>query len=107
MLLTSSVRCLLGGEVNVAKSILRDYIETTMGYGKLAALDDAPAEKLAFMFQNENTATADDLFKVIVHIQQHEGIQFEVKVVPAEVEDEYEYEDGIEADVEAEVAATR
>ena len=93
----------------MAKSILRDYIETTMGYDKLAALDDAPAEKLASMFQNENTATADDLLKVIVHIQQHEGIQFEVKVVPAEVEDEYEDEGEIEvaADVEAEVAAAR
>ena len=107
MLLTSSVRCLLGGEVNVAKSILRDYIETTMGYGKLAALDDAPPESLAFMFGKKGNPSATDLLKVIIHIQQHEGIQFEVKVVPAEVEDEYEYEDGIEADVEAEVAATR
>ena len=93
-LLVEGVQCLLGGEIDVATIILRDYIETTMGYEKLGKLTGAPAKKLAFMFENEATATASDLFKVVIHIQRHEGIQFEVKAVPAETaaEDEAELE---------------
>ena len=86
LMLASGVQCLLAGEVVVAKLTLRDYIESTMGYEKLGDLTDTPPKKLASMFENEAIVTADDLLKVIVHIQQHEGIQFEVKVVPAETE---------------------
>ena len=109
MLLESSIECLLGGEVNVAKIVLRDYIETTISYDDLGELTNTPPESLAFMFGKKGNPSATDLLKVIVHIQQHEGIQFEVKVVPAEVEDEYEDEGETEvvADVEAEAAATR
>ena len=91
MLLTSGVQCLLNGEVNVAKVVLRDYIETTMGYERLGQLTDTPPESLACMFGKDGNPSASDLLKVIGCIQQHEGIQLEVKVVPAaEAEEEVE-----------------
>ena len=86
MLLTSGVQCLLNGEVNVAKVVLRDYIEATIDYEKLGTLTSTPPESLACMFGKKGTASASDLLKVIGCIQQHEGIQLEVKVVPAEEE---------------------
>ena len=90
MLLTSGVQCLLNGEVNVAKVVLRDYIETTMGYEKLGKLTGTTPESLACMFGKKGTASASDLLKVISCIQQHEGIQLEVNVVSAEAEEEVE-----------------
>ena len=104
MLLASSVECLLGGEVAVATIILRDYIETTISYEKLGALTGTPPESLAFMFENERTTTEADLLKIVRCMQQHEGIQFEVKVVPAETEEE---EEEAEVEVEMETAAAR
>ena len=91
-LLTNGVRCLLGGETNVAKQELCDYIETTMGYQKLAKFTDTPPEKLAFMFAEADNTDARALIKVLIAIQQYKGIQFEVKAVPAESEDEAELE---------------
>ena len=86
LMLVDGVQCLLGGEVNVATIMLRDYIEVTIGYEKLGQLTDTPPESLACMFGKKGTASASDLLKVISCIQQHEGIQLEVKVVPAEEE---------------------
>ena len=90
LMLTSGVQCLLAGEVVVAKLTLRDYIEATIGYEKLGALTSTPPESLACMFGKKGTASASDLLKVISCIQQHEGIQLEVKVVSAEAEEEVE-----------------
>ena len=81
MLLTSGVQCLLNGEVNVAKVVLRDYIETTMGYEKLGKLTDTPAESLACMFGENGSPSASDLLQVVSHIQQHEGVRLEVHAV--------------------------
>ena len=90
LMLVDGVQCLLGGEVNVATIMLRDYIEATIGYEKLGTLTSTPPESLACMFGKKGTASASDLLKVISCIQQHEGIQLEVKVVPAEAEEEVE-----------------
>ena len=100
MLLASSVRCLLGGEVSVAAIILRDYIETTISYEKLGALTGTPPDSLAVMFKNADTATEADLLKVVRCMQRHEGNQFEVKVVPVEADEEEE-----ETEVQMETAA--
>ena len=89
-MLMEGVQCLLAGEIDVATIVLRDYIETTIGYEKLGALTSTPPESLACMFGKKGTASASDLLKVISYIQQHEGIQLEVNVVSAEVEEEVE-----------------
>ena len=102
-LLTNGVRCLLGGETNVAKQELCDYIETTMGYQKLAKFTGTPPEKLAFMFAKTDNADAHALLKVLIAIQQYKDIQFEVKAVPAETDEEEETE--VEAEVETAAAA--
>ena len=90
MLLTSGVQCLLNGEVNVAKVVLRDYIETTMGYERLGKLTGTTPESLSCMFTDRGNPSAGELLEVVSHIQQHEGIQLEVKVVSAEAEEEVE-----------------
>ncbi len=81
MLFTSGVQCLLDGEINVAKVVLRDYIETTMGYEKLGKLIDAPAGSLVCMFGKDGTPSAGDLLEVVCSIQRHEGVRLEVHAV--------------------------
>ena len=81
MLFTSGVQCLLDGEVNVAKVVLRDYIETAIGYEKLGKMTGRPPESLACMFGKEGAPSAGDLLEVVCGIQRHEGVRLEVHAV--------------------------
>ena len=39
-LLTQAAECLLNNEVNVAKALLRDYVNATLGFNQLGELMD-------------------------------------------------------------------
>ena len=80
-LLKEGVECLLAGDVETGKIILRDYINATMGFEELASLTDKPAKSLMRMFGPTGNPYARNLFEVISHIQQHEGVQLEVNAV--------------------------
>ena len=80
-LLSEAIGCLIGGEVEVGKIILRDYINATIGFEKLGTLTGKPSKSLMRMFGPSGNPQARNLFEVISHIQQHEGIQLEVKAV--------------------------
>ncbi len=80
-LLKEGVECLLAGEVEAGKIILRDYINATMGFKELGALTKKPTKSLMRMFGPTGNPQARNLFHVISLIQQHQGVQLEVKAV--------------------------
>ncbi len=49
-LLTESIGCMLSGNTNTGKSLLRDYINAKVGFEKLAAMTDKPSKSLMRMF---------------------------------------------------------
>ena len=77
-MLKEGIDTMLAGDVETGKAILRDYINSAVGFGQLAEATHMPAKSLMRMFGPKGNPRADNLFQVIRHLQAHEGIRLEV-----------------------------
>lgn len=80
-LLKEGIECLLSGDLDAGKIVLRDYINATIGFEKLGSLTNKPPKSLMRMFGPAGNPHARNLFEVIRQMQRHEGIQLEVNAV--------------------------
>ena len=80
-LLKEGIECLLAGDVDTGKIVLRDYINATIGFEKLGSVTDKSPKSLMRMFGPDGNPYARNLFDVIRRIQQHEDIRLEVRAV--------------------------
>ena len=80
-LLKEGVQCLLTGEVDTGKAILRDYINATIGFDVLGSLTDKSPKSLMRMLGPKGNPQARNLFEIIARLQKREGIHFEVRAV--------------------------
>ena len=80
-LLCEGVDCLLSGDVDTGKSVLRDYINATIGFESLSTATNTPPKSLMRMFSQKGNPQAKNLFAVIAHLQAQSGIHFEVRAV--------------------------
>lgn len=80
-LLKESVDCLLEGDVDTGKAVLRDYINATVGFEDLGRLTGKSPKSLMRMFGPNGNPQARNLFEVISHLQEREGIRLEVQAV--------------------------
>jgi DNA-binding phage protein len=78
-LLKEAIECLLAGEVDVGKVVLRDFINATVGFERLAAKVGTPSKSLMRMFSANGNPRADNLFSVISHLQSMTGVQLSVR----------------------------
>ena len=78
-LLKEGVECLLAGEVDTGKIVLRDYINATIGFEELGCLTNKPPKSLMRMFGPSGNPHARNLFEVISCIQRHEGVRLDVE----------------------------
>jgi DNA-binding phage protein len=81
-MLKEGIDALLAGDLETGKAILRDYINTTVGFGPLAEATHIPAKSLMRMLGPKGNPRADNLFQIIHHLQAHEGIHLEVAPQP-------------------------
>jgi hypothetical protein len=81
-ILGEALEVLLGGEVTLAREILRDYINAQITFPKLAAGTKIHVKTLHQMFGPKGNPTAKNLFAIISFLQRTEGIRFEVRPVP-------------------------
>ena len=80
-LLKEGVECLLSGDVDTGKSVLRDYINATIGFEELGNLTDKSPKSLMRMFGPRGNPQARNLFEIIGYLQKREGLHFEVRAV--------------------------
>ena len=78
-LLREGVEAMLAGDVATAKTILRDYINATVGFSDLAAATHIPSKSLMRMLGPAGNPRADNLFEIVSVLQRREGVRFEVK----------------------------
>ncbi|MDQ3488247.1 MAG: transcriptional regulator [Acidobacteriota bacterium] len=78
-LLREAIECLLSGDVDTGKAILRDYINGTIGFEELSDRTHTPAKSLMRMFGPKGNPQAKNLFDVIATLQQAEGVQFQLR----------------------------
>lgn len=78
-LLSEGVEALISGDVDTGKSILRDYINATVGFGMLAAATGTQPKSLMRMFGKSGNPTAKNLMAVIGHLQRASGVSLHVR----------------------------
>jgi hypothetical protein len=77
-LLREGVECLLAGDLDAGRSILRDYINATIGFEELGELTGKSPKSLMRMLGPTGNPQAQNLFDVIVHLQRAERLRFKV-----------------------------
>jgi DNA-binding phage protein len=77
-LLTEAVDQMLSGDLAVGKAVLRDYINATVGFERLAKETGTPAKSLMRMFGPNGNPRADNLFAVLNRLQKASGIRLGV-----------------------------
>ena len=80
VLLREGVQCLLGGDLDTGKAILRDHINATIGFEELSRRTKRPAKSLMRMLSPSGNPQARNLFEVINHLQRADGLRFELSL---------------------------
>lgn len=78
-LLTGAINELLAGDLATGKSVLRDYINATITFERLAKDTGLPVKSLQRMLGPRGNPTAENLFAVIKALQDAERITLEVR----------------------------
>jgi DNA-binding phage protein len=81
-LLREGVESMLGGDIATAKTILRDYINATVGFTEVAEGTNIPSKSLMRMLSPSGNPRANNLFEVVGFLQQREGVRFRIKAAP-------------------------
>ena len=80
-LFKEGIECLLTGDVDTGKAILRDYINATIGFDALGTITAKSPKSLMRMFGPKGNPQARNIFEIIAHLQKQEGLQFKVHSV--------------------------
>ncbi len=78
-LLKQAIDALLAGELAAGKTVLRDYINATIGFQELAGLVGKDPKNLMRTFSDKGNPTAEHLFTVLSSLQAREGVRLEVR----------------------------
>ena len=80
-LLAEGVDAFLSGDVDTGKAVLRDYINATIGFEKLASATGTPPKSLMRMFGPSGNPKASNLFSVLGELQRQSGVQLHARTV--------------------------
>jgi DNA-binding phage protein len=80
-LLQEAIQALLEGDIASGRSVLRDYINATIGFEALAEATQTPPKSLMRMFGPKGNPTTANLFAVISALQGRTGVRLEVRAV--------------------------
>ena len=75
-LLREAIESFLSGEVETGKTVLRDFINATVGFTKLGqALHHSPKSLMRMLGPTWNPH-AKNLFEIVAFLQRHERVRF-------------------------------
>jgi DNA-binding phage protein len=76
--LKEAVGCMIAGDVETGKSVLRKYINGTIGFVKLGEEPGRSPKVLMRMFSAKGNPQAKNLFEIVAYLQKAEGTVLEV-----------------------------
>ena len=79
-LLREGIECMLTGDIATAKTMLRDYINATVGFTELAEATHIPSKSLMRMLGPKGSPSAANLSSILTALQKTEGVQFELSL---------------------------
>ena len=77
-MLKEGVECLLAGDMDTGKAVLRAYINAAVGFQELAKLTAKSPKSLMRMFGPNGNPQARNLFEILGFLQQREGLHLKV-----------------------------
>ena len=81
--LCEAIRCMVSGDMESAKIVLREYVNGTVGFLKLGAALGRSPKSLMRMLSPTGNPQARNLFEMVAYLQKIEGAVLEVRVVDA------------------------
>ena len=78
-LLKEAIDSLLSGDVETGKTVLRDYINATVGFDELAAVTKKSPKSLMRMLGPSGNPQARNFFEIVAYLQKKEGVQLKVR----------------------------
>jgi DNA-binding phage protein len=78
-LLREGVESFLAGDVETGKTVLRDYINATVGFRELAEVTHRSPKSLLRMFGPSGNPQARNLFEIMRYLQRKEKVRFKVR----------------------------
>jgi DNA-binding phage protein len=73
-----AVNCLLPGDLDTGRAVLRKYVNFTVGFAQLVKDLKRNPKTLMRMFRPKGNPQARNLFAIVVHLQKLEGAVLEV-----------------------------
>lgn len=67
------------GDTATVKTILRDYINATVGFAEVAEATHIPSKSLMRMLGPTGNPGADNLLEIVNFLQNREGVRFHVE----------------------------
>lgn len=77
-LFQEALDALLNDELDLGKTLLRDYVNATVGFNALAAEMEKNPKNLMRMLSESGNPRADNLLAMISHLKKHEGVELSV-----------------------------
>jgi hypothetical protein len=78
-LLREGIEAFVSGDVDAGKSVIRDYINATIGFEALAKATRTPPKSLMRQFGPSGNPQARNLFAVLGYLQKQAGLRFELR----------------------------
>jgi len=82
-LLREGIESFLAGDVETGKTVLRDYINATVGFRELAEVTRRSPKSLMRMFGPSGNPQARNLFEIMQYLQKKERVRFKVRAATA------------------------
>jgi hypothetical protein len=83
-LLKEAVDALLSGDVETGKTVLRNYINATVGFDKLATVTKKSPKSLMRMLGPKGNPQARNFFEIVAYLQKREGVRLKVRAALAD-----------------------
>jgi hypothetical protein len=83
-LLKEAIDCMLAGDVETGKIVLRDYINATIGFAELATVTRKSPKSLMRMFGPEGNPQARNLFRIVAYLQETAGLRLTTRAIRTE-----------------------
>lgn len=80
-LLDEAIQLFLNNEPDMARLVLRDLVNATIGFEELAIEVEKPSKSLHRMLSAKGNPTMDNLTKIFSVLKQKLSVEFEVHVV--------------------------
>jgi DNA-binding phage protein len=77
-LLEEALEALVNADLETGKVLLREYVNATLGFEELGARLHKSPKSLMRMLSTEGNPRANNLFAVVAHLKEREGLRFDI-----------------------------